>query len=375
MQVTVWMVITVAPLYAQEVISLVGSGSNLPLPLYSAWIERFGKLHPDLHVTYLALGTAQSIKEIREGAGEFGGGEIPLTSAQKHGGKHTLTQFPTVLVAIAPIYKLPGNPDLRFSGEVLGAIYLGNIKNWDDPKIAKLNPGVALPDLPITVTHLTGVKGSSYVLTDFLSKTSAAWKSKIGKNASPDWPVGVEANRSEGMVAKVSATPGAIGYVEFTYAKRNDLGYGSVQNAVGQFVKPTAAGIVPLENLEMSERTGLTLRSIILSSDADSSLRRSSPPCTLSSVRAMSWNLRTWRCTTKSVCSSAPREGARNWRQEIVYCGSVCRACGEFGVRCSPSSSQKLSWLGIASAFACSGPGRCAAANRDDLSFRASSGI
>jgi phosphate transport system substrate-binding protein len=244
LRVTAWMVIAVAPLYAQEVIPLVGSGSNLPLPLYSAWIERFGKLHPDLHVTYLALGTAQSIKEIREGAGDFGGGEIPLTSAQKHGGKHTLTQFPTVLVAIAPIYKLPGKLDLRFSGEVLGAIYLGNIKNWDDPKIAKLNPGVALPDLPITVVHLTGVKGSNYVLTDFLSKTSAAWKSKIGKTASPDWPVGVETNRSESMVTKVSTTSGAIGYVELAYAKRSDLGYGSVQNAAGQFVKPTAAGIV-----------------------------------------------------------------------------------------------------------------------------------
>jgi phosphate transport system substrate-binding protein len=148
-----------------------------------------------------------------------------------------------VLVAIVPIYKLPGKPELRFSGEVLAGIYLGSIKKWNDPRIAKLNPGVSLPDLAISVVHLSGVKGSSYILSDFLSKTSAEWKSKVGKNASPNWPVGEEVNRSEGMVSKVSATPGAIGYVELTYTKRNDIGYGSVRNAAGQFVRPTNASI------------------------------------------------------------------------------------------------------------------------------------
>jgi phosphate transport system substrate-binding protein len=244
LQVAVCAVILAGPLGAQETVSLVGSGSNLAGPLYSAWTTEFGKVHPDVQVRYLPLGTAQSIKEIREGSGDFGGGELPLTDAQKRGGKYTLTQFPTVLIALAPIYKLPGKPDLRFSGEVLAEIYLGNIKNWKDPQIAKLNPGVTLPDLPITVVHLTGVKGSNYILSDFLSKTSAEWKSKIGKSASPSWPVGVEQNRSEGMVTKVSSTPGAIGYVEMTYTKRKDIGYGSVQNAAGQFVRPTAAGIL-----------------------------------------------------------------------------------------------------------------------------------
>lgn len=244
LQVAVWMVMVARPLVAQDVISLVGSGSNLAGSLYSTWTVQYRKLHPDVQVRYLPLGTSQSIKEIREGTGDFGGGEIPLSEAQKHSGKYTLTQFPTVLVAIAPIYKLPGNPELRFSGEVLAKIYLGNIKNWKDPQIARLNPGVSLPDRAITVVHLSGVKGSNYILADFLSKTSAEWKSRIGKTASPNWPVGVETNRSEGMVTKVSATPGAIGYVELTYAKRKDIGYGSVQNAAGQFVKPTAAGII-----------------------------------------------------------------------------------------------------------------------------------
>jgi phosphate transport system substrate-binding protein len=244
LQVAVGMVLLAKPLLAQDVVALVGSGSNLVSPLYSAWTTEYGKTHPNVQVRFLALGTSQSIQEIREGTGDFGGGEIPLSDAQKHGGKYTLTQFPTVLVAIVPIYKLPGKPELRLSGEVLAEIFLGNIKNWKDPRIAKLNPAVELPDLAITVVHLSGVKGSNYVLTDFFSRSNPEWKSKIGKSASPSWPVGLETARSEGLVTKVSTTPGAIGYVELSYARGKNVGYGSVQNAAGQFVKPTTPSIV-----------------------------------------------------------------------------------------------------------------------------------
>jgi phosphate transport system substrate-binding protein len=243
LQVTVCLGLLASLLIAQETISLVGSGSNLVGSLYSAWTAEYGKAHSGTTVRYLPLGTAQSLQEIRAGTGDFGGGEIPLTEAQKHSGKYTLVQIPTVLVAIVPIYKLPGKPELRFNGDVLAGIYLGNIKNWNDPRIAKLNPGVTFPDLPISVVHLSGVKGSSYILTDYLSKTSPEWKSKIGKSGAPNWPVGDEVNRSEGMVNKVSATSGAIGYVELSYARRKDIGYGSVQNAAGQFVRPTNATI------------------------------------------------------------------------------------------------------------------------------------
>jgi phosphate transport system substrate-binding protein len=244
LQVAVFAVMVATPVIAQDMISLVGSGSNLAGSLYSEWTTEFAKQHPGVQVRFLGLGTSQSLQEIRQGTGDFGGGEIPLSEAQKHGGKYPLIQFPTALLAIAPIYKLPGKPELRFSGELLADIFLGEIKNWNDPRIAKLNPGVTLPDMEITVVHLSGVKGSSYILTDFLSRTSANWKSKIGKSASPAWPVGVEINRSEGMVTKVSSTPGAIGYVELTYAKRKDIGYGSVQNAAGQFIKPGVQGIL-----------------------------------------------------------------------------------------------------------------------------------
>jgi phosphate transport system substrate-binding protein len=138
---------------------------------------------------------------------------------------------------------LPSEPELRFSGELLAEIYLGNVKNWKDPRISRLNPGVSLPDLPIAVVHRSAGKGSNYILTDFLSKTSEEWRSRIGKSGSPKWPVGIETNRSEDMVAKVSATPGAIGYVELNFAKRKDIGYGSVLNAAGKYVRATPESI------------------------------------------------------------------------------------------------------------------------------------
>jgi phosphate transport system substrate-binding protein len=243
LQVALWMGIGVAPLVAQETIALVGSGSNVPSPLYAAWTAQYGKLKPNVRLSYLPLGTSESIVEIGQGIGDFGGGEIPLSEAQMHKGKHPLVQFPTVLVAIVPIYKLPGEPELRFSGELLADIFLGNIKNWKDARIAKLNPGVELPDLPIAVVHRSPGKGSNYILTDFLSKVSAEWRSRIGKSPSPNWPLGVETNRNADMVAKVSETPGAIGYVELNYAKRDDIGYGSVLNAAGRFVRAAPASI------------------------------------------------------------------------------------------------------------------------------------
>jgi phosphate transport system substrate-binding protein len=243
LQVAVCLGLAISLVAAPPVISLVGSGSSVPSPLYIAWAEQYAKVSSTVQVRYLQMGAAEGMRQISQAVGDFAGGEIPLTDAQMHKGTHPLVQFPTVLVAIVPIYKLPGEPELRFSGELLADIFLGSVKNWKDARIAKLNPGVELPDLPIAVVHRSSGKGSNYILTDFLAKVSPQWKSKIGKTASPEWPVGEETNRSEDMVEKVVATLGAIGYVELNYAQRTDVGSGSVENAAGRFVRATPASI------------------------------------------------------------------------------------------------------------------------------------
>ncbi|PYY08515.1 MAG: hypothetical protein DMG69_14900 [Acidobacteria bacterium] len=183
------------------------------------------------------------MKQVSEGCGDFGGGEVPLTREQTRSAKVTLGQIPTVLVGIVPIYNLAGGPELNFSGELLANIFLGNIKSWKDPRIAKLNPGITLPDLPIAIVHRTPGRGSNYIFSDFLSKTSSEFRSKIGKSPSPKWRLGADPNRGEDMVEKVAATAGAIGYVEVDFARRSDIGYGKVQNAAGHFIKATSASI------------------------------------------------------------------------------------------------------------------------------------
>jgi phosphate transport system substrate-binding protein len=236
--------ICVSPLMqGQSTISIVGSGSNVPTPLYSVWTDEFNKKNSKIQVRYLSMSTMEGIRQISSGSGDFAAGEIPLTREQMESGKISLTQIPTVLVGIVPIYNLPGDPEIKFSGEVLAHIFMGTITNWKDPRIAKLNPNLKMPDLQIAVVHRTPGKGSNYILTDFLSRSSPEFRSQIGKSPSPNWPVGVDANRGEDMVAKVASIRGAIGYVELNFARRSDIGYGAVQNSTGEFVRATAASI------------------------------------------------------------------------------------------------------------------------------------
>src|SRR5437016_7577779 len=191
----------VAAVSAQSRINLAGSGSNVAGPLFVAWTDEFNKKNP------------------------------------------AIVQIPVLLVAVVPVYNVPGGGELRFSGKILAQIYLGAIKNWNDPAISRLNPDVTLPDLPIEVFHRDEGRGTSYIFTDFLSRKSPEFRSQVGKSASPKWPVGTTAKRSVDMVDKVKATPGAIGYVERSFAIRASLAFGSVQNSSGNFVKADPASM------------------------------------------------------------------------------------------------------------------------------------
>lgn len=230
---------------SQNIIALVGSGSNLPTPLYSHWVEEYNKLSPAVQVRYLSTGTVKGIEDISRGVGDFAAGEVPMSDEQLKAAKSPILHIPTVLVAIVPIYHVPGvRGNLRFSGPVLADIFLGTIKTWDDPLIKEHNPGQVLPHLDIAVVHRTEGKGSNYILADYLSKASPRWRSQIGKTPSPVWPVGVSANRGEDMMEKVKSTSGAIGYIELGFTlSDNSVGVGHVQNASGKFVAATQASI------------------------------------------------------------------------------------------------------------------------------------
>lgn len=221
---------------AQETIALVGSGSSVPAPLYTKWAETYNKRDPKIKMRYLPIGTSEGIKQISHGSGDFGAGEVPLTAKERSEGE--LYEVPSVLIGIVPIYNLPGVPkELRFSGEVLAEIYLGQVKTWKSPVLAKLNPDVNFPDVPIKVVYRPAGKGSNYVFTEFLSKTSPKFRAEIGISPSPKWPVGEPAERSSDMADKVKNEPGSIGYVEAQYAIQANIPHGVVLNPAGQFVK------------------------------------------------------------------------------------------------------------------------------------------
>lgn len=228
--------------FAQQSLVLVGSGSSVPAPLYVKWAEQYNQRDPKIQVRYIPLGTSEGLNQISHGSGDFGAGEVPLTDAER--ARDNVAAIPSVLIAIVPIYNLPGvQGELRFSGEVLADIFLGKVKNWNAPAIAKLNPKLSLPDLPIKVVQRPAGKGSNYIFSEFLSKSSPRFKSEIGTSPSPKWRVGVSAERSVDMVQTVKKEPGSIGYVEVQYALQQNISFGSVLNAAGRFIKASDKSI------------------------------------------------------------------------------------------------------------------------------------
>jgi len=222
-------------------IMLVGAGSSVPLPLYGKWADEYNRRTQAIQMGYVPMGTADGIAHLAHNVGDFGAGEAPLTPEQR---KIGLSELPVAVIGIVPVYNIPDlHEDLRFSGEVLAEIFMGEIKSWDAKEIMRLNPGVRLPNLKIQVVYRPSGKGTNYVFTDFLSKTSVKFRQKIGTSVSPRWPIGVPAERSSDMADTVKGTPGAIGYVELQYAIQDKLAYASVLNRSGHMVKASSETI------------------------------------------------------------------------------------------------------------------------------------
>jgi len=238
--VVAFLVLAMSVAQAQK---LTGAGATFPYPIYSKWFTEYSAAHPGVEVNYQSIGSGGGIKQFCSGLVDFGASDMPMTNDMISGCKEKLVHIPTVLGAVVPIYNVPGVNDLRFSGPLLADIYLGKVTNWNDPAVAKDNPGVKLPDQKIIVVHRAEGSGTSFIFTDFLSKVNKDWASGPGASSAPGWPVGVAGKGNEGVAGLVRQVPGTIGYVELIYALQNKMSFGAVQNASGNWVVGSIAGV------------------------------------------------------------------------------------------------------------------------------------
>src|SRR5271167_196623 len=223
---------------------LNAAGATFPYPIYSKWFDVYHTAHPNIQINYQSIGSGGGIRQLLAGTVDFGASDGPMSDDQLAQAKFKILHFPTVLGAVIPTYNVAGvGADLNFTQKALAGIYLGTITKWNDPEITKANPGVKLPGDDIVVVHRSDGSGTSYIFTDFLSKASDDWKSKVGKGTSVNWPVGLGGKGNEGVSGLVKQTPNSIGYIELVYAAQNGIAFGKVQNAAGKFVKADLASV------------------------------------------------------------------------------------------------------------------------------------
>jgi phosphate transport system substrate-binding protein len=220
---------------------ITGAGSTFIFPVLSKWADAYKK-ESGAGVNYQSIGSGAGIKQIVAKTVTFGATDMPLTVAQLE--KDGLAQWPMIMGAIVPVVNIEGVKagDMTLDGDTLAKIYLGTITKWDDPAIKKLNPKVSLPSAAIAVVHRADGSGTTFNVTDYLSKVSADWKSKVGSGTAVEWPVGVGAKGNEGVSGNVGQTKNSIGYVEYAYAKQNKLSYTALVNKAGKTVQPTDEG-------------------------------------------------------------------------------------------------------------------------------------
>ncbi|MDE1176018.1 MAG: phosphate ABC transporter substrate-binding protein PstS [Edaphobacter sp.] len=243
--------------------SLNGAGATFPNPIYSKWFYEFSQQKGGVKINYQPIGSGGGIRQVSDGTVDFGATDGPMSDEQINSAKVKTMHIPTVLGAVVPVYNLPGvNKELNFSGDVLAGIYLGQITKWNDPRIAKDNPGVNLPADSIVPVYRADGSGTTYIYTDFLSKVSNNWQSSVGKGTSVKWPTGIGQKGNEGVAGMVRQTPHSIGYVELIYALQNKMAFGTVKNAAGHFVKASTQGVTDaaasVKNIPADYRVSIT---------------------------------------------------------------------------------------------------------------------
>jgi phosphate transport system substrate-binding protein len=225
------------PAMAQQI---TGAGSTFVYPVLSKWSDAYSKTN-GIQVNYQSIGSGGGIAQIKAATVDFGASDAPLPPEQLE--KIGLAQFPVVIGGIVPVVNIEGIAagQMRFTGKLLADLYLGNIKKWNDPAVAAVNPGVTLPDQAVTIVHRSDGSGTTFNFLNYLSKVSPDWKSKVGEGTSVSWPVGVGGKGNEGVAEYVNRIKGSIGYVEYAYVLQNKMKFGLVENRAGKFISPTIA--------------------------------------------------------------------------------------------------------------------------------------
>jgi phosphate transport system substrate-binding protein len=225
-----------SPMAASAQTLINGAGSTFDYPAFTKWFEAYAKLDPSVNFNYGSVGSGAGQQQLLNQTVDFGASDAPMSDAALAKASGKILHLPVVVGGEAIAYNLPGNPKLKLDSDALAGIYLGKITKWNDPKIAALNPGVDLPELPVIVVHRSDGSGTTFIFADYLCHVNPDWASTVGKGTSVKWPVGLGGKGNEGVAGQIKQLPGAIGYVELAYAVQNKMVYADLKNAAGNFV-------------------------------------------------------------------------------------------------------------------------------------------
>ena len=224
--------------------NITGAGATFPNPIYSRWFAEYAQQHSGVHINYQSVGSGAGIRQVTTKIVDFGAADVPMTDKQIADSQVQVLHIPTVLGAVVLVYNVPGvGTDLKFSPDVIADIYLKKITKWNDPRIKQDNPGVNFPDHVIIPVYRSEWSGTNFIFTDYLSKVSPDFKSKVGAAASVSWPTGIGQKGNEGVAGMIRNSPFSFGYVELIYAVQNKMSYGEVKNAAGNWVKASTEGV------------------------------------------------------------------------------------------------------------------------------------
>ena len=237
---------------------LIGAGATFPYPLYSKMFDVYSKEH-GVKVNYQAIGSGGGIRQLVNKTVDFGASDAIMTDEDLKAAGAPVLHIPTCAGAVVLTYGLPGNPEIRFTPDVIADIFLGKIKKWNDSRISSQNPGMSLPALDITVVHRSDGSGTTNMWSEYLSKVSKEWKDKVGVGTALNWPVGLGAKGNPGVAGLVQQTPGSIGYVELIYALQNKMPFGQVKNKSGKFIRPSLASTSAAANITLPEDMKVSL--------------------------------------------------------------------------------------------------------------------